>query len=316
MNDSKPLHVAVGVIKNAEGEVLISLRHNNVHQGGLWEFPGGKIEAGESVEQALARELKEELDILIQTLEPLIKINHQYTDLNVLLDVWVVTGFSGQPKGCEGQAIKWVNPEQLSEFDFPEANLPIIRAVKLPSDYAILNGAEESVLLENLNTMLNNDIKLIQARTKSMSSASIEHFFKKAIPLCKAKGARLLVNSAVKNSAKVDADGIHLTSKDLLMLKQRPEGYTWVAASCHNQNQLQQAEKIGVDFVVLAPVLTTQTHPGTKPMGWDSFKALTAAVNLPVYALGGMSRTEKPMAKVLGAQGIAGISAFLEKKTL
>ena len=314
MNDSKPLHVAVGVIKNTTGEILISLRHNKAHQGGLWEFPGGKVELGESVEQALARELKEELDISVQILLPLIKINHQYADLNVLLDVWVVTGFLGEPHGYEGQAIKWVSPEQLSDFDFPEANLPIIAAAKLPSDYAILNGAEESVLLENLNTMLNNDIKLIQARIKSMSAASVMHFFKTAMPLCKAKGAILLVNSAVKNSKKINADGIHLTSKDLLALQQRPDGYAWVAASCHNQNELQHAEKIGVDFVVLAPVLATQTHPDTKPLGWDNFKALTASVNLPVYALGGLSQAEKPMAKVFGAQGIAGISTFLKKQ--
>ncbi len=313
MNDSKPLHVAVGVIKNAKGEILISLRHNKAHQGGLWEFPGGKVELGESVEQALVRELKEELDISVQTLAPLIKINHQYTDLKVLLDVWAVTDFSGEPNGYEGQAIKWVSPEQLSDFDFPEANLPIIAAAQLPSDYAILNGVEESILLENLNTMLNNDIKLIQARIKSMSAASVMHFFKAAMPLCKAKGASLLINSAVTNSEKIDADGIHLTSKDLLALQRRPDGYAWVAASCHNQNQLQHAEKIGADFVVLAPVLATQTHPDTKPLGWDNFKVLTASVNLPVYALGGLSQAEKPMAKVLGAQGIAGISTFLKK---
>ena len=305
------LHVAVGVIKDSEGNVLISLRHDKAHQGGLWEFPGGKVESGESVEQALERELKEELDISVLEFAPLIKVEHQYVDLKVLLDVWLVTVFSGKPVGCEGQDVQWVSPENLVDYSFPEANAPIIVAARLPGEYAILNAEENADLLTDLNTILDNGVKLIQARLKQLSGKEVMHFFELAIPLCKEKGARLLVNSAVKNMDGINIDGIHLTSPDLLALKQRPVGYEWVAASCHNRVELQHAALIGVDFVVLAPVLPTQTHPGAEAMGWDKFEALAASVNIPVFALGGMTRQDKFFSLRMGAQGIAGITTFL-----
>lgn len=312
MNSSHPLHVALGVIKNQDGNVLISLRHQSVHQGGLWEFPGGKVEKGESVEQALIRELNEELDITVLELKPLIKIKHQYTDLDVLLDVWTISLFSGKPIGCEGQEIKWVSPEQLSQLPFPAANIPIITAARIPAEYVILNGKEEDVLLKNLKILLNQDLKLIQLRAKSLSAQAVMHFLKLAKPLCKQKGTILLVNSAVKNATELNVDGIHLTARDLLALKQRPSAYSWIAASCHNQVELQHAAQIGVDFVVLAPVLATKTHPDTEPLGWSKFKQLANNVNLPVFALGGLQKKDKDTALASGAQGIAGISTFLD----
>ena len=154
MTDEKVLHVAVGVIRDERGHVLISRRHQSAHQGGLWEFPGGKLENGESVECALARELKEELDISIDDIHPLIKIKHQYSDLTVLLDVWTVVRFTGEAKGNEGQTVRWVSADKLQDYDFPEANKPIITAAKLPSEYAILNGSDPQVLISDLKNNL------------------------------------------------------------------------------------------------------------------------------------------------------------------
>ncbi|MCK5830736.1 MAG: Nudix family hydrolase [Methylococcales bacterium] len=312
MSINKPVHVAVGVIKNNQGHVLISFRHKSSHQGGLWEFPGGKIEPKETVEQALARELKEELGIFVEASIPLIKIRHQYTDLEVLLDVREVTLFSGNPSGIEGQEVNWVDPDQLSNYKFPEANYPIITAARLPNEYAILNGADIENLLKDLNLILNKGGKLIQARVKALSGKEVITFFKQAIPLCEKNRACLLVNSAVKNADIVGVSGIHLTAMDLLALKQKPTGYIWVSASCHNLQELQYAEKIGVDFVVLAPVLPTKTHIDAKPLGWECFKEIVSQVNLPVFALGGMKKGDKRAAQEFGAQGIAGITTFLK----
>lgn len=311
LNKEGSLQVAIGVIKDQHGKILISLRRNAVHQGGLWEFPGGKIEAGESGEQALARELHEELNISVQNLEPLIKIQHQYTNLNVLLEVWTITSFLGNPVACEGQVIKWISLDELQNYCFPKANKAIINAIKLPAEYAILNADKESFLIPELNSILNHGVKLIQARIKSLSANAVMRFFELAIPLCKAKGACLLVNSAVKNFAQTGAEGLHLTAKDLLTLNHKPQGYTWVSASCHYLFELQHAELIGVDFVVLAPVLATKTHPKTPVLGWDELKTLIHQVNIPVFALGGMTRQKLVIAKQSGAQGIAGITAFL-----
>lgn len=311
MTDEKTLHVAVGVIWDGNGNVLISRRHLSAHQGGLWEFPGGKVEKGESVECALARELKEELDIEINTPCPLIKIKHQYSDLTLFLDVWNVVGFTGEAKGNEGQAIRWVSADKLQNYDFPEANKAIITATKLPSEYAILNGHDSPVLLSNLKIILANGTKLIQARLKSMSAEVAIDFFKLAIPLCEEKGASLMVNSAVEGVENLNAHGIHLTAGDLLAMKNKPKGYQWISASCHNLVELQCAVQKKIDFVVLAPVLFTQTHPDTEPLGWETFKELTSKINMPVFALGGLQKKDRCIAQLNGAQGISGISAFL-----
>ncbi len=308
----QPLRVAVGVIKNKSGKALISLRNESLHQGGLWEFPGGKIEILETADQALIRELKEELDITVQEATPLITINHQYPDLAVQLRVFAVERYEGEVKSCLGQPFKWVEPDQLPKYNFPNANQPIITATRLPQFYAILDDAEPTMLLTNLKTILEKGITLIQARLKSLSTKAISIFVEKAQSLCKSHNARLLLNSGIEHWQRFSDNGVHLTSRHLLELDQRPENIQWVAASCHNLKELQHAHKIGVDFVVLAPVLPTPTHPEAKVLGWEQFAELVTQVNLPVYALGGLSQDDLMTARQAGGQGIAGIRTFLE----
>ncbi len=304
-----PLQVAVGVIKNPEGKILISHRHAALHQGGLWEFPGGKIEPFETAEAALERELKEELNIDVISAMPLITIRHRYPDRFVQLNVFLVEQFSGEAESCEGQPFKWVAPAELDQYEFPSANRPIVAAAKLPPYYAILDDADEALLLPNLQKILDKGIKLIQARLKNLSPTAVATFIEQAYPLCRQQQAVLLMNSAVECS--VEVDGIHLTSRDLMALTEHPENCRWLAASCHNLEQLQQAQDIGADFAVLAPVLPTQTHPGAAVLGWEQFADLVAQVNLPVYALGGMTEASLNQARHSGGQGIAAIRAFL-----
>lgn len=123
------VHVAVGVVINAKGEICIALRPEGKHLAGYWEFPGGKVEANESVFTALQRELKEELGIDIRDAKPLTEINFQYPEKTVCLDVHTVTEFSGEAQGQEQQEIAWVWPEDLHNYRFPEANDAIIRAI-------------------------------------------------------------------------------------------------------------------------------------------------------------------------------------------
>lgn len=127
----KRVHVAVGVVCDAKGRILVSQRPVHVHQGGLWEFPGGKVEVGESVQQALTRELDEELAIQVLGCAPLLEIAHDYADKSVLLDVWWVDEFGGEPHGREGQPWQWVEVAALSTLAFPEANKPIVAAITM-----------------------------------------------------------------------------------------------------------------------------------------------------------------------------------------
>ncbi|WP_116368606.1 8-oxo-dGTP diphosphatase MutT [Parahaliea mediterranea] len=123
------VHVAVGVILDAQQRILLTRRAARAHQGGLWEFPGGKVEAGEHVLQALDRELQEELAISVAQSAPLIEVRHDYGDKAVLLDVHLVRRFHGEPRGLEGQPMAWVAVGDLPQYDFPAANVPIVEAV-------------------------------------------------------------------------------------------------------------------------------------------------------------------------------------------
>ena len=126
-----PVHVAVAIVVNSEHEVLLALRHAHQHQGNLWEFPGGKVELNEPINDALVREIQEELGLLITSAEPFIEILHDYSDKSVLLDVWTVSEFEGIPQGKEGQKLRWCAIADLEEKDFPAANVAIINALKL-----------------------------------------------------------------------------------------------------------------------------------------------------------------------------------------
>jgi 8-oxo-dGTP diphosphatase len=125
----KRLYVVVGIIKK-DGKFCIAKRKEGAHLGGLWEFPGGKVETHEEPFPALQRELFEELGIKVLQAEPLTQFTHDYSDRLVLLDFWLVTDFDGEPMGQEGQQVKWVSLEELNEHQFPQANHKVFSLLK------------------------------------------------------------------------------------------------------------------------------------------------------------------------------------------
>jgi len=301
-------HVAVGVIWS-DGKILITQRAQQAHQGGFWEFPGGKLEPGECVQTALRRELQEEVGILVQDSTPLIKINYRYPDKRVLLDVRQVHSFDGTAAPHEGQPMRWVTPQQLQDFAFPAANQAIIKAIMLPDRYAILEGHSLQEIEHRLQRIIANRVSMLQLRVKALPSSELADVYARVAERCRHVGIRLMLNSDLPlNNAW--ADGLHLSSRSLLASLARPVGYQWLSASCHNLAELRHAERIGVDFAVLAPVLPTTTHANATPLGWQGFSELLEQVNIPVFALGGLSQADLPQALTAGAQGIAGISAF------
>ncbi len=314
----QPLHVAVGVIRNPEREVLIAQRHKQLHQGGLWEFPGGKLEQGESVQEALARELFEELGIRVNEASPLITIHHSYADIKVFLDVWVVESFSGIPYGKENQSICWVSPENLKRYEFPVANRAIRLAIELPETLAILNVQEDekrSEVMKRLTSILERGCKLVQLRGKALAENSYCSLAQTVAEMCKKQSAKLLLNAGPGLVQACGAEGVHLSSSRLLALRSRPLSENFlVSASCHNREELEHAADLGLDFVVVSPVMKTVSHPGAEPLGWQAFERLVSYARLPVYGLGGLGFEELGRAKCLGAQGIAGISLLYGKQ--
>jgi 8-oxo-dGTP diphosphatase len=306
-------HVAVGVVRNGRGEILIARRHDHLHQGGLWEFPGGKVEPQETVEAALKRELREELAITVEQATPLIKIRHHYGDKRVLLDVWRVDAYLGEPQGQENQPILWVSPAELKSFDFPAANRPIVAAVRLPEYYPIVDGvlADGEALFAKLERLCQTGYTLAQWRVKGADDAAYLKLTRRAVDYCRPRGLGLLLNADPDRVFSTGAAGVHLNSRRLLALTQRPlPPALWVAASCHNLMEIRQAENTGVDFILLSPVLTTHSHPDGQPLGWDRFGAWVDLANVPVFALGGMTRDHLAQARQGGAQGVAGIRGF------
>lgn len=308
------VHVAAAAIISADQKhVLIARRPSNVDHGGLWEFPGGKLAPYETGLEGLKRELHEELGVEIVRAQPLIRVHHEYPDKHILLDVWQVHEFAGEPFGREGQAVRWVPMDELVNYPFPAANLPILRAVMLPTEYLITGEeADDERFAALLERALREDsVRLVQLRAKSLDKAAYLTRAERALALCRQYGAKLLLNAEPEVLEQVDADGIHLTSARLMSLDRRPIAENkWLSASTHDQTQLSQAALLGCDFVTLSPLRTTPSHPEVAPMGWHDFQQLVERAGMPVFALGGMTRFDANHARAVGAQGIASIRDF------
>ncbi len=304
---SSPVHVAVGLLLDRQ-RVFITRRAADAHQGGKWEFPGGKCHPDEPVLAALKRELHEELGIEVESAAPWMQAHHAYPDREVFLDVWHVTAWRGEPHGRESQEARWYDVRDLPTLYFPEADLPILRRLWLPPLYLISDatrvGKEEFLVL--LERALQAGARLIQLREPLMPLAEFREYARTVTARCHRYGARLLLNADAGVVEEYGADGVHLNSRRLMALDRRPLGNAlFVAASCHNLEELMQARRIGADFAVLSPVAATASHPGVVPLGWPTFRALCASALLPVYALGGMHPRDLMQARDAGARGIA-----------
>jgi len=318
---TRTLHVVAAVIYNDAGEILIAKRPTDKHQGGKWEFPGGKVEAGESSAAALQRELEEELGIRILQTEPLIQIQHDYPEKSVHLEVSKVAGFTGNPYGREGQSVKWVTQGALSSYTFPDANLSVLKAIALP-DVCLITpdpSATENFFAK-LEKMLNSGIRLMIFRAKSLSSEDYSTLADEVITLAHKKGAKVILNSPPISSPNLltRADGLHLTSTQIGSASKAWPGRDemqiagkYLSVSCHTVEDLQLAEQLGADFAFLSPVKKTTSHPDAIAMGWEEFQHQLKQCNIPVFALGGLGREDLAMAKDKGAQGIAAISRLM-----
>ncbi|SEO74526.1 Nudix family hydrolase [Aquisalimonas asiatica] len=309
--DPEPIHVAVGVIRQPDGRVLIARRAEGSHQGGRWEYPGGKVEAGETIRDALTRELHEELGIRPLELRPLIRVPWRYADKSVLLDTWEVRRFAGTPSGREGQPLRWVPPPELARYRFPAANGPITTAAALPETYLITpdvpGGERHSAFVERLRRHMAGGAELVQLRLPGASATAWRRIAADAAQVAREQGARLLLNGDVALARELGT-GVHLPAAMVRALGERPlAASSLVGASCHDARELDQAVALGADFAVLGPVRPTASHPDATPLGDAQFQALIADVPIPVYALGGLGPEDLPQLQGYRAQGIAAI---------
>ncbi len=309
------MHVAVAVVRDDTGRVLICRRPDDKHMAGFWEFPGGKVEAGESLGDALRRELLEELSITVNASDPLISLVYDYPDRTVWLDVQAVDSYAGRPRGCEGQTLAWVAPDELADYRLLPANRPIVTALRLPPLYAItppdMRTPEQFATWLGQLRRHGQMLPWIQLRLPPKVRDD-EPLLAEMLAAGKASGATMILNGSPAVAQKLGFAGVHLDGQALH--GHEPgllDESLWVGASCHGTRDLTRARRLEVDFAVLSPVRRTLSHPeGVMPLGWERFGQLARNAGFPVYALGGLAPTDLDIARRYGARGVAGIRAF------
>ncbi len=317
-----PIHVMVAVVFNHRDEVLIALRQGDAHllRAGdthpreVWEFPGGKVEPGESLLRALHRELREETGLRLLASHPLCRIRHRYPDKQVLLDVRVVSRHVGKAVGREGQRIDWRPRQALRAEDFPAANARIIELLRLPRVIAITPDlTDRREFLRLLRKLLDSGRELIHIRQTRLPPDRYRDWFLAALELAAGRSATLLFNNAPRYyDPGWPNSGLHAPARVLAELQQRPVPADCLfGAACHSLLELRRAEQLEADFALLSPVCATGKYRAADLLGWNGFRRLADQVALPVYALGGTRPAQAALAQIHGGAGVAGIGNFV-----
>jgi 8-oxo-dGTP diphosphatase len=308
---TKMVEVAAAILlRDVEGgiEFLLAQRPQGKVYAGYWEFPGGKVEPGETLRQALIRELQEELGISVDCAWPWLSCEFTYPHASVRLKFFRVVEWHGEIAPIEHSGLVWMKTgDSAPVAPILPANGPILRALELPSIYALTNAAGNGIdaELEKLVCALAGGLRLIQVRDKTLSPAQRLELARRVMTLANEHaGACVLINDDEVLAREVGAHGLHLSSGRLMQLDRRPS-FNWVGASCHSAEELAHAASLELDFAVLGPVLPTVSHPGAQGLGWDEFARLIEQSPQPVYALGGMRPEMLDMARERGAHGIA-----------
>lgn len=311
------LRVAVGVLRRPDGRILVAERDQRRHQGGRLEFPGGKCDPGESARAALERELREEVGIDVTDAEPLIRVRHDYDDRRVELETFLVTAWRGKPHGAEGQPVEWADPAHLTAERFPAANRPILASLNRPAMCLVTPDVDAVPVADDLlsgldRALATHPVGLVQLRRRDRGTSTWRSLAVSAAELCAARGVELMVNGTPDLlEALPEEVGLHLPADALRNLSSRPiPASRLLSCASHDVTEIALAEDLGVDQIMMGPVLPTRTHPGAPTLGWDEFAALTARTTLPVYALGGLQVGDLARARQSGAIGIAGIRGF------
>ncbi|MCC2658560.1 MAG: Nudix family hydrolase [Panacagrimonas sp.] len=308
------IHVACGALRDAQGRVLLVERPLGKIAALKWEFPGGKIEAGESPRSALDRELHEEIGITVRDARPLTLFTHEYLERKVTLHTFLVTGWDGEVLAREAQRFNWDPPHRHDGLDVLPTVAPILRALELPPDYAFTRpDADEASIVRGLGRLARGT--LLRLRLPRLSQREYAGVARRVITAARPWGLRMVLDRGEPMARDLGAAGVHFRQAELLALE--PSNLPWVIVdnvlrigSCHDIASLAKAESLGLHAAVVGPVNNTATHPDASVLGWEGFQALAASTRLPVYAIGGLGPQQMPEAFAHYAQGVCGISAY------
>ncbi|HET9048618.1 MAG TPA: NUDIX domain-containing protein [Chiayiivirga sp.] len=304
-HEPPPLHVVAAVLRDVRGRILLARRNGQRELAGLWEFPGGKVEPGESAGAALTRELHEELGIRLAADEsqPLICVAHRMpSGKRIRLDIYEVSCFRGRARGMEAQAITWVKPEQLGNYSMPEADIPAVAALTQPATYVDVDvGVHESTLARvldaprplhgrggvRLRLVLTGACQTRIAALEGVSAWARQHAVDALLD------TEVLGFETTSKLAQRFGFGLHLSEADLSQLSDDGLDRARVcAADCSGAPSLQRAQQLGLDFVRLA----------IADSDWVQVEALREAVRLPFY-LPSKDAASLALARRHGVQG-------------
>jgi 8-oxo-dGTP diphosphatase len=289
--DHPEIHVIAGVLWDAQGRVLIAQRPRGRHMAGRWEFPGGKLGFGEDPKAGLARELSEELGVVVRSAHPLIRLRHVYQDRSVLLDVWQVTDYEGVPKNLDAQALAWAKPDELPDRDLLEADRPIVTALRLPPRARVIAGASD------LDSLRGGGAQTLLWR---LADPPAEPLDLTAVRAARAAGHRVFALAddveAVRIAAMAGADGAVLRWHGQSLHVDRAGSFL-VGVLCEDEAGALHAAREGAHFVVVAP--------RAKPMPERELAQLCATVGIPVFAGWYPDARHESRLKMAGAHGCA-----------
>jgi 8-oxo-dGTP diphosphatase len=301
------IDAAAGIIVRDDGRFLLGQRPQGSFYPGYWEFPGGKVEPGESPAGALSRELDEELGLRVERLYPWLVRTHDYEHAHVRLHFFEVAQWRGEIDAHVHDALAWALPNDAPAPMLP-ANGPVLKALALPRRIGITHAATLGIepQLAAIDHALHAGLRFVLIRENALPASTRRAFAKEAVRLAHAAGALAVVNGEPELALDAGADGLHLTAARLMAGSSRPD-FAWVGASCHNRAELELAAARGFDYALLGAVKETATHPGGETLGWEGFAALASGLPLPVFALGGLGDGDMETARLSGAHGIAAI---------
>lgn len=302
-NARKPLvHVAAGVLIRADGRVLLAERPANKSSGGHWEFPGGKLDAGEDVWRALLREVEEEVGVAIDMATPWLTYDHEYEDKIVRLHIFKVASWHGTARGRESQRISWEDPRDLGVTPLMEAYGAAIEALRLPTVIAEVFAEDFSraELLTRIEGALRGGLRMMVLRARGMVPAQFAQLARRVADMTNRHEAMLLIDGARAPAAKGSVAGVHIARAQLSRMGPPPPGAVW-SVSCADPRELDRAAALGASFA-LVELATPENDPKAD---WEAFSGLIRGSALPVYASGDLGASDIDAALRAGAHGLA-----------
>lgn len=316
MTERKITEVSAGILIRPDGTYLLGSRPEGKPYAGYWEFPGGKLEAGETPLQALSREFAEEMGVQAKEAHPWLVQTFDYPHALVRLYFFRIDRWEGVPHPHEGQSFAWQTPGQESVGPILPANGPILKGLCLPEQLVLSHASAlgESNWLQQLDKALAKGPLCLLLREPGYDDHAYAELAKAVVARKATGNLTLLLHNRPSLASQLGADGVHVSSNQLHRMNERPEGLNWFGASTHHEEDLQQCIRLGVDYAVLGHIAETASHPEETPLGWAGFSRLSRlGWPFPIFGIGGLSLQDQEIARQQGAHGIALQRAFWQE---